>query len=228
MHDTPETAAGEVISEAPPVNGQEAVREMPAREAVLPAGPRHAAGAPGSAGAPAAALQPPGLCPAGHATAPDREEREARRRRRSHRGRHHHRHRAAEIRLARERHPGDLRQRRARSGRSRLGLDLHPDPLWIGIGAVVCAVAKFSAERRRQYQAWKASLTPEERAWVNAAEAAAAVAATAEMIHRAREMDRKNSVSAMGWNPRFGDTPEELLREKLLADHMSGARNHGR
>ena len=46
-------------------------------------------------------------------------------------------------------------------------------PLWAGIGWVVTEVVKFSAQQHRRYREWKANLTPQQRAAVDLAEAAA-------------------------------------------------------
>jgi hypothetical protein len=50
-------------------------------------------------------------------------------------------------------------------------------PLWAGIGWVVTRLVKFSAQQHRRYRQWKASLTPQQRAAVDLAEAAAMTAA---------------------------------------------------
>ena len=54
-------------------------------------------------------------------------------------------------------------------------------PLWAGIGWVVTEVVKFSARQHRRYRQWKASLTPQQRAAVDLAEAAAMTAAAVAM-----------------------------------------------
>jgi hypothetical protein len=81
-------------------------------------------------------------------------------------------------------------------------------PLWIGLGLAIRGFARFTAEQNRRYKAWKASLPPEQRALVQMAEAAAGVAATAEMIHHARKMDRRNSERAMGRGPKWAPGPD--------------------
>jgi len=54
-------------------------------------------------------------------------------------------------------------------------------PLWAGIGWVVTETVKFSAQQHRRCREWKASLTPQQRAAADLAEAAAMTAAAIAM-----------------------------------------------
>ena len=71
-------------------------------------------------------------------------------------------------------------------------------PLWAGIGWVVTQVVKFSAQQHRRYRVWKASLTPQQRAAVDLAEAAAMTAAAVAMWEHHKRTDARLTSSVMG------------------------------
>jgi hypothetical protein len=217
MYATPQTVAGKVISEAPPMTGQEAVREIPAIEDALPASP-----------ATQPAPEPPRQRYSLLGFAQDGEPRQT---------------------LSRPQRTvlaASLLGACVVLGIALLSIGNHVStyndaggtplvvwgiffvlmPLWAGAGWVIVKSAKFWAEQRRRYQEWKASLTPEQRAAVELGEAAAAVVATLEMIHHAREMGRRNTSSAMGYTMPDGHSPRPSQRLAALrqqtADHQAG------
>ena len=71
-------------------------------------------------------------------------------------------------------------------------------PLWTGIGWIVTEVVKFSAQQHRRYREWKASLTPEQRAAADLAEAAAITAAAVAMWKHHKRTDARLTSSVMG------------------------------
>jgi hypothetical protein len=71
-------------------------------------------------------------------------------------------------------------------------------PLWAGIGWVVLQVVKFSAQQHRRYREWKASLTPQQRAAADLAEAAAMTAAVVAMRQHHKCTNARLSSSVMG------------------------------
>ncbi|HEY6310704.1 MAG TPA: hypothetical protein VIY52_07840 [Streptosporangiaceae bacterium] len=74
-------------------------------------------------------------------------------------------------------------------------------PLWAGIGWIVTEVVKFSVQQHRRYRAWKASLTPQQRAAVDLAEAAAITTAVAAMREHHKRTDARLTASVMGRAP---------------------------
>ena len=79
-------------------------------------------------------------------------------------------------------------------------------PLWAGIGWVVIEVVKFSAQQHRRYREWKASLTPQQRAAVDLAEAAAMTAAVIAMREHHKRTDARLTSSVMGHTMPDGHT----------------------
>jgi hypothetical protein len=79
-------------------------------------------------------------------------------------------------------------------------------PLWAGIGWVVTQVVKFSVQQHRRYRAWKASLTPQQRAAVDLAEAAAMTAAGIAMRQRHKRTNARLFSSVMGHTMPDGHT----------------------
>ncbi len=71
-------------------------------------------------------------------------------------------------------------------------------PLWAGIGWIVTEVVKFSAQQHRRYQEWKASLTPQQRAAADMAEAAAMTAVVVAMWKHHKRTDARLTSSVMG------------------------------
>ena len=86
-------------------------------------------------------------------------------------------------------------------------------PLWAGIGWVVTETVKFSAQQHRRYRAWKASLTPQQRAAVDLAEAAAMTAAVVAMRQHHERTNARLTRSVMGHTVPDGHTmrPTERL-----------------
>ena len=85
-------------------------------------------------------------------------------------------------------------------------------PLWTGIGWVVTEVMKFSAQQHRRYREWKASLTPQQRAAVDLAEAAAMTAAVVAMRKHHKRTDARLTSSVMGRTMPDGRTPRPSQR----------------
>ena len=79
-------------------------------------------------------------------------------------------------------------------------------PLWAGIGWVVTRVVKFSAQQHRRYREWKASLTPQQRAAADLAEAAAMTAAAVAMWQHHKRTDARLASSVMGHTMPDGHT----------------------
>jgi len=71
-------------------------------------------------------------------------------------------------------------------------------PLWAGIGWVVTQVVKFSAQQHRRYREWKASLTPQQQAAADLAEAAAMTGAAIAMREHHKRTDARLTSSIMG------------------------------
>ncbi|MGH3403810.1 MAG: hypothetical protein ACRDRJ_15125 [Streptosporangiaceae bacterium] len=74
-------------------------------------------------------------------------------------------------------------------------------PLIIGAVRVLVTLMRAAAGEHQRYRAWKASLTPEQRAAVELAEAAVAGAAAVAMWEHHRRADARLSASAMGQTP---------------------------
>ena len=79
-------------------------------------------------------------------------------------------------------------------------------PLWAGIGWVVTEVVKFSAQQHRRYREWKASLTPQQRAAADLAEAAAMTAAAVAMWEHHKRTNARLTSSVMGHTMPDGHT----------------------
>ena len=71
-------------------------------------------------------------------------------------------------------------------------------PLWAGIGWVVTKVVNFSAQQHRRYREWKASLTPQQRAAADLAEAAAMTDAAMAMWEHHKRTNARLFSSVMG------------------------------
>ena len=74
-------------------------------------------------------------------------------------------------------------------------------PLLVLAARVIAALGRALAAERRRYQAWKASLTPEQRAAVELAELAALGAAAYAGWRRTRDTDARLTESVMGRAP---------------------------
>jgi hypothetical protein len=96
-------------------------------------------------------------------------------------------------------------------------------PLWAGIGWVVTQVVKFSAQQHRRYREWKASLTPQQRAAVDLAEAAAMTAAAA-MRQRHKRTDARLTSSVLGYTLPDGHTMRPT--DRLASYRQRAAMRH--
>jgi len=92
-------------------------------------------------------------------------------------------------------------------------------PMWAGIGWVVTEVVKFSAQQHRRYREWKASLTPQQRAAVDLAEAAAMTAAAIAMQERHKRTDARLTSSVMGRTMPDGHTLRPSQRIAYYRQH---------
>jgi hypothetical protein len=79
-------------------------------------------------------------------------------------------------------------------------------PLWAGIGWAVTQVVKFSAQHHRRYRAWRAGLTPQQRAAVDLAEAAAMTATAVAMRQHHKHTNARLFNSVMGHTMPDGQT----------------------
>jgi hypothetical protein len=79
-------------------------------------------------------------------------------------------------------------------------------PLWAGIGWVVIEVVKFSAQQHRRYREWKASLTPQQRAAADLAEAAAVTAAAIALREHHKRTSARLASSVLGYTMPDGHT----------------------
>ena len=79
-------------------------------------------------------------------------------------------------------------------------------PLWAGIGWMVTEVVRFSAQQHRRYREWKESLTPQQRAAVDLAEAAAMTAADLAMRQHHKRTNARLFSSVMGHTMPDGHT----------------------
>jgi hypothetical protein len=226
MHATPKTVAGEVISEIPSVTDHKAVREMPATEDAFPVSPATQPALPAAPEPPRKRYSPLGLAQGGEPRPTFRTS---------------HKILAWGIGLAVSIALGIFLTRvgvhenatswtyeNGEPGQGTIvwGWLFILAPLWAGIGFALRGIGRIAVAEHRRYVAWKASLTPGQRAWVNAVEVAAAVAATAEIIHHAREMNRRNTSSAMGHTMPDGYSPRPsqqlaALRQQT-ADYETG------
>ena len=97
-------------------------------------------------------------------------------------------------------------------------------PLWAGTGWVVTQVVKFSAQQHRSYREWKASLTPQQRAAVDLAKAAAMTAAAVAMWQRHKRTDARLTSSVMGRTMPDGHTMRPT--DRLASYRLRAAVRH--
>ena len=97
-------------------------------------------------------------------------------------------------------------------------------PLWAGIGWVVTEVVKFSAQQHRRYREWKASLTPQQRAAVDLAEAAAMTAAAVAMREHHKRTNARLFSSVMGHTMPDGHTMRPS--DRLTSNRQRSAVRH--
>jgi len=84
-------------------------------------------------------------------------------------------------------------------------------PLIVGVAWLLAAIVRTAAAEHQRYRAWKARLTPEQRAAVELAEAAATAAVVAMWEHHKRT-DARLTSSVMGRTMPDGHTPRPSQR----------------
>ena len=97
-------------------------------------------------------------------------------------------------------------------------------PLWAGIGWVVTKVVNFSAQQHRRYREWKASLTPQQRAAADLAEAAAMTDAAIAMWEHHKRTNARLFSSVMGRTMPDGHTMRPS--DRLAAYRQQAALRH--
>jgi hypothetical protein len=100
---------------------------------------------------------------------------------------------------------------------SPLGIILIITPILAGAGVIIAGITREGAAQARRYQAWKASLSPQDRAMVKAAEATAMVAGSILLHQHSKAVNERLRSSVMGHTMPDGVTPRPT--DRIRARH---------